>query len=110
MYAICEGLVLTLMVLSAVDISDESEKLTRATVGELKYDLMKNKILQIFFCATSWVKITADVTVKPSDTFYGLDNSRNNSFDGRNYSNKHQNRDQQESYCSSGNQNYHRGY
>ena len=35
--------VLAFMALNAANISDESEKLARATVGELNYNSMKNK-------------------------------------------------------------------
>ena len=68
------------MVLNAANISDESEKLARATVGELSYNSMKNKILQIFSGATSGAEATPDVKVEPTDTFYGTHNSKNNSL------------------------------
>ena len=103
--------VLAFMVLNAANISDESEKLARATVGELSYNSMKNKILQIFSCATSGAEATPDVKVEPTDTFYGTHNSKNNSFKARNSTVKPKvNNEQQERYSRGGNQSYYRGY
>lgn len=74
------------------------------------YDSMKNKILQILSAATSGAEATPDIKVEPNNTFYSLNNSRDNSFDGRNSSNKHQNKDHLDSYGRRGNQKYDRGY
>ena len=49
-------------------------QLARVTVGELKYDSMKNKILPYVSGATSGAEATPDV--KPNDTFYSLHNYR----------------------------------
>lgn len=70
------------------------------------YDSMKNKILQIFSGATS----KAEATFEPNNTLYSLHHFRNNYLDGRNSSNKHQNKDQPKSYGRGGNQSYHSGY
>ena len=67
--------VLAFIVLNATNISAESENLTKATVGELKYDSMKNKNLQIFNGATSEAEATLDDKVESNNTSCGLHNA-----------------------------------
>ena len=69
------------MLLNAVNISDENERLARATLSKITYDEMKSKIMQIFAESCEDDEKAPDIKSEISDVFYSRQgNSTNNNF------------------------------
>ena len=58
------------MLLDALNIPEENEKLARATLDEVKYDNMKAKILRIFGDNSDTSERAPDVKIEPVDVYY----------------------------------------
>ena len=69
--------VLAFMLLNAANISEENEKLARATIADLTYDNMKEKIMRIFAENSDSRDCAPEVKVEPEDVFYANSHSGN---------------------------------
>ena len=58
------------MLLNAINISEENEKLARATTAELTYANMKKQIMRIFAESSNSDECTPAVKVEPTDVYY----------------------------------------